>query len=53
MVERETATLLVAAYDDLPDQHPDLERFDDRFQDIAEPLIILATMADAERPRAL
>jgi len=48
--ECETATLLVAAYDDLPDQHPDLERFDDRFQDIAEPLIILATMADAERP---
>ena len=48
--ERETATLLAEAYDVLPDQHPELERFDDRFQDIAEPLVILATRADEERP---
>lgn len=37
-------------YDDLPDQLACLEGFDDRFQDIAEPLIVLATLADAERP---
>ncbi len=37
-------------YDDLPDQLDCLEGFDDRFQDIAEPLIVIATLADAERP---
>jgi hypothetical protein len=36
-------------YDDLPDQLDCLAGFDDRFQDIAEPLIVLATLADAER----
>ncbi|MCM3901643.1 MAG: DUF3631 domain-containing protein [Pyrinomonadaceae bacterium] len=37
-------------YDGLPDQLDCLDGFDDRFQDIAEPLIVLATLADAERP---
>ncbi len=38
------------AYDDLPDELDNLRDFDDRFQDIAEPLVILAILADAERP---
>jgi len=37
------------AYESLPDTHPDLGNFDDRFQDIAEPLVVLATLADEER----
>ena len=37
-------------YDDLPDELACLEGYDDRFQDIAEPLIVIATLADAERP---
>jgi len=37
-------------YDQLPDQLDCLKQFDDRFQDIAEPLIVLATLADVERP---
>jgi hypothetical protein len=41
---------IVQTYDGLPDSLDCLERFDDRFQDIAEPLIVLATLADAERP---
>ena len=41
---------LAEVYDDLPDQLACLEGFDDRFQDIAEPLIVLASMADAARP---
>ena len=36
-------------YEDLPDELPALSAFDDRFQDIAEPLVILASLADAER----
>ena len=36
-------------YDELPDEVPALREFDDRYQDIAEPLIVLATLADAER----
>jgi hypothetical protein len=38
------------AYDSLPDEVDTLKGFDDRFQDIAEPLIILAALADGERP---
>jgi hypothetical protein len=38
------------AYQDLPDEVPNLSGFDDRYQDIAEPLFVLATLADAERP---
>ena len=38
------------AYQALPDSSPVLEGFDDRFQDIAEPLLVLATLADEERP---
>lgn len=41
---------LEVVYDDLPDQLICLEGYDDRFQDIAEPLIVIATLADAERP---
>lgn len=39
-----------SAYDNLPDELPELSGFDDRFQDIAEPLVVLASLADAERP---
>lgn len=38
------------AYDNLPDQLGQLQDFDDRFQDIAEPLVVIAAVADAERP---
>ena len=41
---------IAETYDDLPDQLDSLEDFDDRFQDIAEPLIVLAALADSERP---
>ncbi|MBX3348862.1 MAG: DUF3631 domain-containing protein [Nitrospira sp.] len=36
------------AYDTLPIELPVLRRYDDRYQDIAEPLIVLAALADAE-----
>jgi hypothetical protein len=36
-------------YNALPDELPDLTPFDDRFQDISEPLVVLSTLADAER----
>lgn len=38
-----------AAYRQLPDELPELHSFDDRFQDISEPLVVLAALADAER----
>lgn len=41
---------LEAAYDRLPNETPDLARFDHRFQDIGEPLLVLASLADVERP---
>ena len=41
---------IVEAYDSLPDELDALKKFDDRFQDISEPLVVLATLADAERP---
>ena len=37
------------AYENLPDSLPSLAHYDDRFQDIAEPLVVLASLADAER----
>jgi hypothetical protein len=40
-----------ARYDDLPSELPELSGFDDRFQDISEPLVVLATVADEERPK--
>ena len=40
---------IITAYQALPDSSPTLVGFDDRFQDIAEPLVVLATLADAER----
>ena len=42
--------VIEAAYQQLPDVLPDLEQFDDRFQDISEPLFVLAALADSERP---
>src|SRR5262249_9700412 len=41
---------IVDTYKELPDQLDCLIGFDDRFQDISEPLIVLATLADVERP---
>lgn len=38
-----------AHYESLPDEIPELSGYDDRFQDIAEPLFVLAKMADSER----
>ena len=37
------------AYASLPDSLPSLAGTDDRFQDIAEPLVVLASLADAEK----
>ena len=37
-------------YDNLPDELPQLREFDDRFQDLAEPLLVIASLADEERP---
>ena len=41
---------ILETYDSLPDELDCLNGFDDRFQDIAEPMIVLALLADAERP---
>ncbi len=41
---------LTSAYNELPTELPELSGSDDRFQDIAEPLVVLAKLADAERP---
>lgn len=41
---------LETIYDRLPDETPELAGYDHRFQDIAEPLLILAGSADIERP---
>ncbi len=38
-----------ATYEGLPDELGILRKFDDRFQDISESLIVLAMLADAER----
>lgn len=40
---------IAQAYQDLPNTVPGLHGFDDRLQDIAEPLFILADLADRER----
>ena len=39
---------LQKAYESLPHETPQLKGFDDRLQDIAEPLLVLAVAADAE-----
>jgi len=49
----ENAETLKREYDGLPDIVPELERFDHRFQYIAEPLIVIASRADWERPEGL
>ena len=41
---------LRACYDQLPAELPELSGLDDRFQDISESLVVLAMMADGERP---
>ncbi len=46
----EHAGELESAYDHLPDELDSLKGFDDRFQDISEPLVCLAALADEERP---
>jgi len=46
----DNAPEILAAYDRLPDAVPALEHFDDRFQDTSEPLVVLAALADTERP---
>jgi len=46
--EHHTAAI-ESVYLALPDELTDLTGFDDRFQDIAEPLVVLATLADAEQ----
>jgi len=40
---------VVRAYERLPDETTQLNGFDDRMQDISEPLLVLALCADAER----
>jgi hypothetical protein len=40
-------------YDSLPDELPELSGFDDRFKDISEPLVVLATIADQDRSEGL
>lgn len=42
---------ILDTYNNLADELEVLKEFDDRFQDISEPLIVLATLADAERPK--
>ncbi|MDI3467457.1 MAG: hypothetical protein OJF50_006278 [Nitrospira sp.] len=39
-----------ATYEALPDETPELRGLDDRLQDITEPLLVLAQLADRERP---
>lgn len=46
---KEHQTQIETAYDQLPDSLECLARFDDRLQDIAEPLVVLASLADEER----
>ena len=48
--------IIETSYRNLPDSSPVLEGFDDRFQDIAEPLVVLAMLADEEgehRPKVI
>jgi hypothetical protein len=44
------ADAISEAYRQLPAELPALAAFDERLQDIAEPLVVLASLADAERP---
>ena len=45
---RPTGDAIEQVYEGLPDELADFSGFDDRLQDIAEPLIVLATIADEE-----
>ena len=44
------ATDMETAYANLPDELQDLVGLDDRYQDIAEPLVVIASLADADQP---
>jgi hypothetical protein len=46
----EAQLVLKGAVNVMPDELPSLMAYDHRFQDIAEPLLIIATIADQERP---
>jgi hypothetical protein len=45
---KENVQVVSLAYSNLPTELPILRRYDDRFQDISEPLIVIAASADAE-----
>lgn len=49
-LKQEHQDLIRHTYDNLPDAIPDLAEYDDRLQDVAEPLFILATIADSTSP---
>jgi hypothetical protein len=51
-VDRHKETI-VERYESLPDMVSDLEAFDERFQDLCEPLVVLGEIADAEQPTGL
>ena len=44
--KQEHVDLIRKTYDKLPDAIPDLAGYDDRLQDVAEPLFLIATLAD-------
>lgn len=46
----DTADALIKAYDDLPNELEQLSAYGSRYQDISEPLVVIARQADAERP---
>lgn len=47
---QEHLDLIRKTYDKLPDAIPDLAWYDDRLQDVAEPLFLIATLADQMTP---
>jgi len=47
---KEHQELIRSTYDKLPDAIPDLAEYDDRLQDVSEPLYLLATLADEMSP---
>jgi hypothetical protein len=49
-LKQEHQDLIRHTYDNVPDEIPDLAGYDDRLQDVAEPLLILATIADSTSP---
>jgi hypothetical protein len=45
-LKQEHQDAIRSTYDKLPDAIPDLAKYDDRLQDVAEPLYLIATLAD-------